>query len=744
MKNRIIKSLLAFIVSLAMVSGLFQTVALADPIMVGEDEESMADAEDIDNDEAMELVNSEETEGVLANPKTAARYLYDNALDELIDRVPTDEHDESLPEKYDLRDLGVVTPVKFQNPWGTCWGFSAIAASEISILSAMGKTYEETGLDLSEHHLAYFAKSYVDDGSSQDGEGIHLFDEADRFNLGGAIFTATSVFSSGMGPVDESFIPYRGTNSETYNRKATNFCYSPDDDWTIPSDYAYYQAYELVDSKELLSPAIYSIDVLEVEDPEEREEAYIGYDASATDAIKEEILAGRGVSICFAADMYLPSQAAAGGEPLFLNTEDNLWTHFTFDGTVSNHAVTIVGWDDTIPATSFLDHTDDEYGDGLAHQPEGDGAWIVKNSWGSATEEFPNKYSWGIEDENGDATGYFYISYYDRSLCLAESFEYNVEEKENPAAIIEQYDMMVTDRTWGWADLNGLQMANVFTAEADSDIKAVSCQTGIENTSTTYQIYLLDDDAVTPTEGTLAATLNVNYPNMGYHKEYLDTPVHVDEGQRYSVVITTCFQAGDDIYYEFAASTAYNEEYVNEYNRKIRYSYRNVSDESVYADELLKYYTKCVVNPGESYVYMNALGMWGDFSEIIPYLQEYDDYYGQDFDNFPIKAYLDFSDPAEAQAVAESYSTSELTYAEPATGTYMPYIFEKIWIIIGIVIGSLTVIFLIILGIRKFVNLRKQAAKVPELEKRIAELEGNATDADNSAEADTVSDPSAE
>lgn len=28
-----------------------------------------------------------------------------------------------LPAQYDLREQGVVTPVKLQNPWGTCWGF---------------------------------------------------------------------------------------------------------------------------------------------------------------------------------------------------------------------------------------------------------------------------------------------------------------------------------------------------------------------------------------------------------------------------------------------------------------------------------------------------------------------------------------------------------------------------------------------------------------------------------------------
>lgn len=68
----------------------------------------------------------------------------------------------SYPAKYDLRDEGVVTPVKFQNPWGTCWGFSAIAASETSILSelkAAGADYSASSpfYDLSERQLAWFA-----------------------------------------------------------------------------------------------------------------------------------------------------------------------------------------------------------------------------------------------------------------------------------------------------------------------------------------------------------------------------------------------------------------------------------------------------------------------------------------------------------------------------------------------------------------------------------------------------------
>ena len=95
------------------------------------------------------------------------------------DAVRLQTASEVLPAQYDLRDSGVVTPVKFQNPWGTCWGFSAIAASETSILSEKGQTYAETGLDLSERQLAYFAARHLpfgeegDSYNNQAGEGVY-------------------------------------------------------------------------------------------------------------------------------------------------------------------------------------------------------------------------------------------------------------------------------------------------------------------------------------------------------------------------------------------------------------------------------------------------------------------------------------------------------------------------------------------------------------------------------------------
>ena len=65
-------------------------------------------------------------------------------------------------------------------------------------------------------------------------------------------------------------------------------------------------------------------------------------------------------------------------------------------GTNANHGVAIVGWDDNYSRSNFT----------AGRRPPGDGAFIVKNSWGT---------DWGKD-------GYFYLSYYDKVLSLMTSY----------------------------------------------------------------------------------------------------------------------------------------------------------------------------------------------------------------------------------------------------------------------------------------------------------------------------------
>ena len=143
----------------------------------------------------------------------------------------------SFPASFDLRscdtdgdgvDENYVTPVKFQNPFGTCWGFGAIAAAEISLLGSglaqadgYGPVAEpENGvkeLNLSEKHLAYFTFTALNDrNDDQDGEGLHYPDgttASERFNTGGQMFYATELFASGIGPnlEDRGGLPHGGS-----------------------------------------------------------------------------------------------------------------------------------------------------------------------------------------------------------------------------------------------------------------------------------------------------------------------------------------------------------------------------------------------------------------------------------------------------------------------------------------------------------------------------------------------------
>ena len=158
-------------------------------------------------------------------------------------------------------------------------------------------------------------------------------------------------------------------------RDGEPFCYSADDDWWIDGDYRFTRSYSLSESCILPVPAKTTL----------RGEEW----TAAINAMKEQITAGRALKISYYATNARPNEEV-GTDYISPN-----WAHYTYDKTGTNHLVTIIGWDDNYPRENFahkLKNGDD------APIPAGDGAWLVKNSWGSAENEFPNrgKGNWGL------------------------------------------------------------------------------------------------------------------------------------------------------------------------------------------------------------------------------------------------------------------------------------------------------------------------------------------------------------
>ena len=412
-----------------------------------------------------------------------------------------------------------------QNPYGICWTFSVLAACEASMI----RNGLATGsIDLSERHLAYY---FYNKGNTTDAKGGTTgdYNEAvmagkNYLTQGGNTLLTMWHLVSWCGPVAEEKAPYSGLATDS----------SVDVNGLLGAANSTGAAYE--------------------EDACHIQNAFLINMGTAADTQKKQEIKKLIMQYGALGMSYYSSTSSQYDDPV----HDS---YYNPGITGTNHAVAVIGWDDTFPKENF------------AQQAPGDGAWLIRNSWG--------------DEKAGCAqNGNFWLSYYDASINTGSTTRYayvfDAQAADNYDNIC-QYDgdagMSVITTT------GETKASNLFrvTAKGGEILRAVGIGIGQTDTDCTLTVYK-NPEMGDPQSGTLLLTQNVHLTYPGYHTIPLTEALPFEEGDRYAVV------------YEFADA-------VSLYISKDR-QYTSGRDPfiSVFTYE----------NPGVSFLYQTK---WEDLSE---------------------------------------------------------------------------------------------------------------------------------
>lgn len=361
----------------------------------------------------------------------------------------------NLPSAYDSRDYGYITSVKNQGSTGNCWAFGSISAFESDSI-VQGIDDPDTA-NYSEAHLVWFAKNSATTDTTHPtyGEGSTNSNPYTGSSAGGNWKYTTNALARWSGLAEDSDYPFYPYNASAMGN------YTESQRYDFGSGILINSTERLLDNNDI--------------------KQWVINHGSATAAYYHN-------------DAYLNSSTYA------YNCNATL---------TSNHLVTIVGWDDNYSRDNFLSN----------YQPSSDGAWLIKNSWGTG---------WGLD-------GYFWLSYEDPSITQLIGFS-------SRSAGNAKNNYTYTAEGWVYTiSLSGVfKYSNVFTAKDYENISHVATYACNPNTDFTISIYTdLPSDYKNPAQGTLAATWSTHVDREGYHTFELPEEVALEPGMIYSVVFQT-------------------------------------------------------------------------------------------------------------------------------------------------------------------------------------------------------------
>lgn len=246
--------------------------------------------------------------------------------------------------QYDVAALQQEYPgTRSQGIYNTCWAFSIVGLAEFDLIH--DDRIADKNVDFSELQLAYY--TYHNEEDPLGGTYADLLKTSQYLQSGGNLSLCTRALLQWQGLIPEADLPY--SEAATLKRLDSSYAFSKD------------------------AAHLQNVYILNIH--------------KQPQALKKEIMTHGAAGISFYTGQRLGIYDTTA---FYEKTNETVATFYCPTDNTADHAVNIVGWDDNFPAENFKT------------RPEGDGAWLVRNSWSDQT--------------GNDYKSYFWISYYDKGI----------------------------------------------------------------------------------------------------------------------------------------------------------------------------------------------------------------------------------------------------------------------------------------------------------------------------------------
>ena len=481
----------------------------------------------------------------------------------------------TITPNYSLEKI-IPENVKIRNQMQTnsCWNFAYIGALESHLgLTDHLNSKSKTIYDFSEKHMNYSTAR-----SAFKNDVINPYGFTRNLKDGGTLLMCLAYLTNGSGAISESELPFE--NSE-----------------------------EKIDISEIknktVATTLYDANIYPVPNTESEKN-------NLMNLMKQQISNYGGIY----AGIY-------GAQIISDNYNNQTGAIYCNNSTTTpiNHAVTIIGWDDNYDKNNFNEKC----------KPKNNGAWIIKNSWGSeqtsnlqdtkndfyntytikcnekgwhSPEEIPNEIIlsylqkiWGdkvhIDEESNSISleigknGYMYISYDDVNVYKLLSGIQKASSKKDYYNLY-QNDILGASNTIMIND-SAIYLANVFKRDINikEAINKISIFTFSDQTCEVYINPNNSDKSLSNLQKVKLTTGDTKKITSGYHTLEFETPITLT-GSNFVVVVKI--------------TNGTNQQYV--------------ALESQHTNDL---YKNAIVNPNESYFSTNSNisnNKWQDFATI--------------------------------------------------------------------------------------------------------------------------------